>query len=370
VIEPEPLQQIERTYVLWRGRKFSYFAGCDYFRLSSHPRVQRALTDGLKRYGLSVAASRLTTGNHALYLKLEQRLAHFFRAQAALLVPNGYVANLAVAQTLAGQFSHALIDEAAHLSLIDAAEALDCPVLRFSHRSAEDVSSAVRRCGAGCKLILLTDGMFSSDGSVPPLKKYLSALPEDAVLLVDDAHAAGVLGINGRGSLEHEGVSRRRVIQTITLSKSFGTYGGAVLGSNSLRRQIVELSHVFVGSTPLPLPLANAAAQALAILDSRNSLRQRLLNNTLRIRNVLQTVRVKAMATPGPIVALEAKHQDALPKITKILREAAIYPPYIQYPGAPPLGHFRFVISSEHSLAQLDNLARSLSRAAHLLKQA
>src|SRR5215471_6917902 len=109
VIEPEPLQQVDRTCVYCRGRKLSYFAGCDYFRLASHPEVLGAISAGLKRYGWNVAASRLTTGNHFLYQALEKQLAGFFEAETALLVPSGYVTNLAVAQTLRGQFSHVLI---------------------------------------------------------------------------------------------------------------------------------------------------------------------------------------------------------------------------------------------------------------------
>src|SRR5712664_3906879 len=100
--EPEPLQQIARTYVRWRGRKLSYFAGCDYFRLASHPKVLAALKAGAKKYGLNVAASRLTTGNHRLYHELEQGLVNFFGAASALLVSSGYLSNLAVTQALAG----------------------------------------------------------------------------------------------------------------------------------------------------------------------------------------------------------------------------------------------------------------------------
>ena len=102
--EPEPLQQIDRTYVRYRQRKLSYFSGCDYFRLASHPRVMAALHTGVKKYGLNVAASRMTTGNHVLYRELETELADFFAAESALLVPSGYATNLVVAQALDGQF--------------------------------------------------------------------------------------------------------------------------------------------------------------------------------------------------------------------------------------------------------------------------
>src|SRR4051812_11482772 len=114
--EAAPLQQIDRTYGRLRGRKLSYFSGCDYFRLASHPRLTKAVLDGIKIYGLNVAASRMTSGNHVLYSELERSLRNFFEAPAALLVATGYLTNLVVAQTLASNFSHVLIDAEAHPS--------------------------------------------------------------------------------------------------------------------------------------------------------------------------------------------------------------------------------------------------------------
>ena len=357
--EPDPLQQIERTFVLWRGQKLSYFSGCDYFRLSSDPKVLRALGAGLKRFGLSVAASRLTTGNHSLYRQLERKLARFFQVESVLLTPTGYVANLVVAQALAGRYSHVLIDEEAHPSLRDASIFFECPVLRFQHRSAADLARTVRRCGPESKLILLTDGMFSRDGSVAPLKHYLEILPEDAAILVDDAHAAGILGSNGRGSVEYTGASGR-IIQTITLSKALGVYGGAVLGRASLRRQLLERSQLFVGSTPLPLPLVCAALQALSILAADRTLRSRLTDNTHTVRRALRKAGIFISATPGPIVSLVATRPSAVEKIKRALLKSGIYPPFIHYPGGPESGYFRFVISSEHSPDQLEKLAEVL----------
>src|SRR6266446_4461308 len=112
--EPGPLQQLDRTYVCFRNRKLSYFSGCDYFRLASHPKVIAALQTGVRKYGLNVAASRLTTGNHQLFGELEERLADFFKAESASLVSTGYMSNLVAAQALAGNFSHALMDERSH----------------------------------------------------------------------------------------------------------------------------------------------------------------------------------------------------------------------------------------------------------------
>src|SRR5947207_12971148 len=140
-----PLQLIDRTHVFYKNRKLSYFGGCDYFRLSSHPRVVAALQAGLAKYGLTVAASRKTTGNHLLYERLERRLVAFFAAADAVLVSSGYATNIVVAQALAGNYSHVLIDEKAHASLVGAGDFFDGPTIRFAYRRVD----AVSRGGAG-----------------------------------------------------------------------------------------------------------------------------------------------------------------------------------------------------------------------------
>jgi 7-keto-8-aminopelargonate synthetase-like enzyme len=358
--EPEPLQQVGRTHVRFRGRRFSYFSGCDYFRLSSNPEVLRATGAGLKRYGLNVAASRLTTGNHVIYQKLEERLARFFGAQAALLVPNGYITNQVVAQSLAGEFSHGLIDEAAHPSLKDAARFLECPVHRFKHQDADDLKGVARKCGRQSRILLLTDGMFSNDGSTSPLKGYLEALPVSAMMLVDDAHAAGVLGKTGKGSLEYHGVSRQRTIQTITLSKAFGVFGGAVLGIRKLRQRILDKSGAFIGSTPLPLPLAAAALASIDFLSKNKNLRVRLAENAIYVKQKLRQGGLDIEDAPVPIIQITPRNKREVESLTSSLLNGGIYPPFVKYPEGPQAGFFRFVISSEHTRAQLDALVGAI----------
>jgi 7-keto-8-aminopelargonate synthetase-like enzyme len=366
--EPEPLQQINRTCVRFRQRKLAYFSGCDYFRMASHPQVIAALERGVRKYGLNVAASRLTTGNHVLYREVEAEVAAFFGAESALLVSSGYMTNLVVAQALAGNFSHALIDDGAHPSLLDAARMLDCPVLRFNSREIAALAGAVRRCGPQAKLLLLTDGMFAHDGSAAPLAEYLDVLPKDSLMLVDDAHGGGVLGRTGKGAVEHAGVSRRQIIQTVTLSKAFGAYGGAILGTARFRQRILDRSRMFVGSTPPPLPLVNAALAGVRILKEDRSLRRRLVENAAYVKAALRESGLALPDTPGPIVPLRTARSVEAARLQRALLVAGIYPPFIKYPGSPASGYFRFVISSEHSRAQLDNLIKVLQR--HVAKGA
>jgi 7-keto-8-aminopelargonate synthetase-like enzyme len=362
ITEPLALQQIDRTYVRYQGQKLSYFSGCDYFRLASDPRLFQALEDGVQKYGLNVSASRLTSGNHVLYQQLETSLRDFFDARAALLVPTGYMANLVVAQALAGNFSHALIDEGCHPSLSDAAQLLDCPILHFKTRDVEDVARCVQRCGSGARLLLLTDGLFSRDGSIAPLAGYFRALPKDAWILVDDAHGAGVLGATGKGSFEHASLLRERIIQTITLSKAFGVYGGAILGSVALRRSVIRRSRIFIGSTPLPLPLANAALQSIKIMKREGGLRRkRLQANTRYVRKSLHDFSLFGDEAWSPIIAITPREPQKTTKLSRDLLRAKIYPPLINYPGGPSRGSFRFAISSEHERSQLDRLITVLT---------
>ena len=360
--ESELLQQIDRTCVRYRGRKLSYFSGCDYFRLSSHPAVLRAAESGLRQFGLNVAASRVTTGNHPIYPKLERELARFFKAEDALLISTGYLTNLVVAQALAGSFSHVLIDERAHPSLQDAALYFDGPVLRFKHREATAVKQSVARCGKHARIILLTDGVFAHDGTCAPLREYLKALPRDGKILVDDAHGAGVVGKTGKGTLEETNAGRNRIIQCLTLSKAFGVYGGAVLGTRKLRERILARSRLFAGSTPFPLPLANAALKSVELLRTGRTFRRRLLANMKFVRTGLERAGLVLPDAPAPIVPLVVSDKRKQTEMKRQLLGAGIFPPFIKYPGGPAGGYFRFALSSEHSQEQLKKLVEVLAR--------
>lgn len=347
--------------VRWRNRTLLYFSGCDYFRLARHPLVVSAARVALEKIGLSVAASRLTTGNHKIYAQLEQALAAFFGAEAAVVFPDGYLAPMAAAQALAGEFTHAFIDDLAHAALIDAARMLRCPVKTFRHRDTSDLAHRLSKLDNRSRPIVLTDGMFSHDGSVAPLSEYLKILPRTGIILVDDAHGAGVLGATGKGALEHAGVPRSRVIQCATLSKAFGAFGGIVLGTRASREKIISRSGPFAGSTPLPPPLAAAALAALNILRREPARRKRLFHNVSFLRALLREAKWEIIDTPGPIIRLPSMNPAAGRELKKCLLAAGIYPPFVKYGKASAAGFFRFVISSEHTRPQLKKLAGVLA---------
>jgi glycine C-acetyltransferase/8-amino-7-oxononanoate synthase len=254
------------------------------------------------------------------------------------------------------------MDSRCHPSLKDAERFLNCPTTAFAHRDAYDLARGVRNCDAGVKGIVLTDGLFAHDGSVAPLAQYREALPQNALLLVDDAHGAGVLGPTKQGTHEHCGVSRRGIVQTMTLSKAFGAFGGVIICSHDLRERIYRNSTLFQGSTPPPVSMAFAALKSLEILRSDNSFRDRLTANKNYLLARLKQLGVGICSdAPGPVWGFVPTSEEQRDKLSHSLLSRRIYPPLIRYPGGPVLGYFRFAISSEHTLEQLTELADALA---------
>ena len=340
----EPLTQVGHIHVQYRGRKLIYFGGCDYYRLAAGSRLKKVVMRTLQKEGLNVAASRVTTGNHLIYEQLEAALKAFFKVGQALVTSTGYTANLVIAQALAGEFSHVVIDERAHGSLKDATQFFNCPIIEYKHRDPIHAAQGVARCGKFARIALLTDGVFAQDGSIAPVPDLIRALPSDGMLLLDDAHGAGVLGKNGRGTADHFSIRDKRIVRSITLSKAFGAFGGAVLGSKQLCHRIVSRSRLFAGSTPPPLPLAKAAFHALAHVQADAGLRARMKRNT------------KLLGRDFPITTVLPNNGAEAARLKRDLLRAGIFPCLIHYPGGPCSSYFRFAISSEHTPEQIERL--------------
>ncbi|MDX1951383.1 MAG: pyridoxal phosphate-dependent aminotransferase family protein [Verrucomicrobiota bacterium] len=341
-------------------RKLLYFGGCDYFRLARSGIMGRALIRAAASQ-MSVSASRMTTGNHPLYTEVEQKMARFFAAEFALIVSNGYLTNLIAAQGMAGDFGQVWIDARAHASLQDAALHLKAgKILKFEHRSSSGVAKLYRKLPSGSRAILLTDGMFPVDGAVAPLAEYVKVTASERVwLMIDDAHAAGVLGENGRGTIEHWGIKRERVIQTVTLGKAFGAFGGAIIGGKEFCRKVVVKSRAFTGSTPPPLPFMAVAKKSISIL-AHPRLRNALHNRCDHLASELEKGGFKWERNPGPILFIPMKDEQSASRMRGRLLKAGIYPSLLRYPGGGSEIYFRFVISSSHTPGQLSTLAHAV----------
>ncbi|MCX8107210.1 MAG: aminotransferase class I/II-fold pyridoxal phosphate-dependent enzyme [Verrucomicrobiae bacterium] len=358
---------VDALHVVYNGRRLLWFAGCDYFRMSQHPEVRAAIRNCLEQHGLSVSASRVTTGDHRLYSVLEREIARYAGTEAAVLAPTGYVANLMAAQALAGKVTHAFIDERAHWSLRDASVLLGCPLTTFRHRDASDLRSKLERLPSQSKPVVLTDGVFAKDGSIAPLAEELGLVSRRGWLLVDDAHGFGVVGNLGRGSAEWAGIKSGRLIQTVSLSKAVGVFGGAVLTTQLMEKSIRSRSTVYAGSTPMPLPLVAGALVSMKFLRMDRFRRQRLASNTKIVKSALRAAGILVPDTPVPIVSVVAVGgMNDIRRFHDHLVRHAIYPSVARYPGTRECGRFRFVISSEHRAEHLERLIEALTSFAGL----
>jgi 7-keto-8-aminopelargonate synthetase-like enzyme len=363
---PEPLVPDGRTHVLWRGRRWIYFGGCDYFRMASHPATRRAAAAATRRYGLSVGASRLTTGNLPILVELERALARCLGAPRALVTASGALANLALAESLVGRFTHVLIDERAHPTLSDAVGRLGARIRIFRHRDAAAVRTLAAKLPAAARCLLATDGMFPLDGALAPLAAYRKCLPRGATLWVDDCHAVGTLGATGAGSAEFWRLPSRHLLRTATLSKALGSFGGVILGTAGDVDGVLRRSASFASTTPPPPAAAAAALKALRRLEVDPGMRDRLRAHVQDVRSALVSA---GLAGPGsdlslgqsPIVGIVPQTKAECEAMRRRLVAVGIFPSLIRYPGGPPAGLFRFGLSSEHTRGQVRSLIKALT---------
>jgi 8-amino-7-oxononanoate synthase len=377
------------TTITVDGRELLAFGGCNYLGLAHHPAVLGAVREGMAKFGISTTASRETTGNTIVHDKLEQELAAFMHQEAAILLAEGYTANIAVAQALCRRHGVALIDARAHKSLRSAAAAAGMQVFEYEHLNADSAAWLVRQYGDQ-GVVIFTDGVFAADGAVAPVADLLAVLPKQrAVLVVDDCHGFCVLGDRGEGTVCEAGVDDPRVCITTTLAKGLGCYGGAVIGRRALIDSVREHADVYRRSTPVPTPLAMAARAALGVLQRETELISYLRRNTATMRQMLaglgigfestaQPRETSAAAAEGGVATIQAPTttaQEKVPiftftlessakmeKVHQTLLESGIYAPYIEYPGGPTSRFFRLTACAKHTPDQLQRLSDFLAR--------
>jgi 8-amino-7-oxononanoate synthase len=342
-----------------------HFGGCGYLGLGHHPRVREALIEALGRYGLGVAASRETSGNAREHELCEEEIAAALGLEAALLCPGGSLANLALAQALESDVRLALIDERAHPSLFGAARAAGMEIAVYPHLDAARARE-IAAPNASRGVAILTDGVFPGVGIVAPLPELLRALPERGILCVDDAHGFGVLGERGRGSLERHGLSDRRVVVTLSLSKALSCHGGAIAGSRELVERVRARSPLWRTSTPIPPALAAAARAALRVLAEEPQIRAALARNRARIAGTLAGLGIPVPAEPLPVFAFALDPPERMAALHEQLWSQSLLVPLVDYPGGPVRDGgpwFRLAVSAAHTEYQVERLCAALERA-------
>jgi len=352
----------DRDYIQFKGRKLLYLAGIDYHRMSNNPIIIQSMAEAVQELGLNPTGSRSTTGNHSIYIKLEKRVADFFDTEASVVFPSGYLANIILLQAIAEEYKCFFIDEIAHSSIIDAVNQFSYKIIRFKHLDADDLESKIKKhLPLETKPLIITDGVFPATGEIPLINDYSDLAEKYAgKVLIDDAHAMAVVGQKGKGSWEDKGVDRDLIYQTGTLSKGFGVFGGIIPGSKKLINTIHNKSQAFIGSTGLALPLAAAAISSVSYLIDNRDIISTLQKKTLVLKDRFRHLGFEMPETNAPIFSITYHDADKNQRLFDILLKNNIYPPFINYPGAPPGGHFRFIITGETSDEQIDLLYETI----------
>ena len=350
--------------VIADGREVVDFCSNDYLGLGRDPRVGDAMAAAAGTWGAGATAAHLVTGHTAVHHALEEDLARFTGRERALLFSTGYMANLGVVTALAGRHDLIVEDRLNHASLIDAARLSGATLRRYRHGNA---AAAAERLAddAGRRRLLVTDGVFSMDGDLAPLRELAQAAASaGAWLMVDDAHGLGVLGDNGGGSLEVAGLTEADVpILVGTLGKALGTFGAFVAGGANLIETLIQRARTYVYTTAPPPAVAAATRAALAIAAEESWRRRRLAELVTRFRNGAGRLGISLAASGTaiqPVVAGEAA--AALAASDELWRQGfwvtAIRPPTVPAGSA----RLRVTLSAAHGEDDVDGLLEALSR--------
>lgn len=357
-----PIQASSATSVTIQGREFLAFGGCNYVGLAHHPEVRLAMRESVEVLGLSTTASRETTGNTTTHEALERELAAFMGFESAILTPEGYTANMALAQTLTEEFAVAVVDSRSHRSVTHALTAAGLSVIPFEHLNAAKAAELVAQ-HSDRGVVIYTDGVFAADGSIAPVDKLLRALPDHGLLVVDDCHGLCVLGPGGRGTCRHFGVSDDRVCVTTTLGKGLGCYGGAILGPRHRVQRVQQESGVYRGTTPVPPPIAHAARAALRVLEREPSLIDRLRSNTDHMRAGLIAIGLPILPDRVPIFTFALEPSSRMDVVQSRLFDEGLLAPVIEYPGTAFPRFFRITVTAHHTPEQIERLLDALRTA-------
>lgn len=348
--------------VTLHGRSLLNFSSNDYLGLSRHPRVIDALTEGVRLHGAGAGASRLVCGTSSPHTELERALARFKATEASLAFTSGYAAALGTLSGLCGPADVIILDKLCHASLIDGARLSNARLRVFAHNRPDQLRQRLqwaRRTGAR-RILVATESVFSMDGDLAPLREMAEATAEaGAWLLVDEAHALGVIGPDGRGLAAALGLTAAVTLHLGTLSKAAGLSGGFVAGPRPLIDLLINRARPLIYSTAPPPALAHAAAVVFAeILPSPEgrSLRDRLWE---RIRQF--TTACGLPPAPSAIIPLILGEEKQALEVSARLQEAGFLIPAIRHPTVPRgQARLRITLSAAHEPEQVDALASSL----------
>ena len=345
----------------------------DYLGLSHHPRMKRAAIEAVEQFGAGSGAVRTIAGTMTLHEALEADLAAFKRTEAVLTFQSGFSANTGVIPVITGETDLIVSDELNHASIIDGMRLSKAPRKVFRHADVESLRAVLAEAtgkgrdgrGAPYRLILVvTDGVFSMDGDIAPLPGIVEAAEAaGAAVMVDDAHASGVLGRDGRGSVSHFGLEGRVAIQVGTLSKAVGVLGGYVAGSQALRDILVQRARPFLFSTSHPPAVAAACREAIAIMQDEPELIERLWANTRRFKAELTRLGFDTGRSETPITPIMLGDTETTVRFSNRLFEEGVFATSVVFPTvALDRARIRTIVTAAHTDDLLDQALAAFDR--------
>jgi len=363
------LEGEQKPVCIFDGREVINLASNNYLGLTTHKALRKAALDAVKRYGAGAGAVRTIAGTMKLHLELEEQIAAFKKVEACVVFQSGFTANAGTVSAVLGKDDLIISDELNHASIIDGARLSRATIKVFKHKDVKDCERILEEnANFPGKKLIITDGVFSMDGDIAPLPE-LCDLGEkyNCIMMVDDAHASGVLGRGGRGTVDHHQCHGRVHIQVGTLSKAIGAMGGYVCGSRDLIDFLYLRARPFLFSTSHPPATAGACQAAFALLDSPEGekLVKKLWANTKFFKRELKRRGFQFKVSETPIIPLHVGEAAKALEFSKKLFEAGVFAPAVGYPTvAEGKARLRAIVSATHRREQLLGAAEILAAVA------
>jgi glycine C-acetyltransferase len=349
------------------GREVITLSSNNYLGLNTHPKLKAAALEAVERFGAGSGAVRTIAGTMSLHEQLEARLADFKHVEAVLTFQSGFTCNTGVIPILAPEGATIVSDELNHASIIDGIRLTKAERKIFAHGDIDALRTAlreVRAADARRTILVITDGVFSMDGDIANLPGLVEAAEEaDAIVYVDDAHASGVLGRNGRGSVDHFDLHGRVHVQVGTLSKAIGVLGGYVAGPAALRTVLEHRARPFLFSTSHPPAVAAACLAAIEVLETEPELIERLWVNTRHFKAGLEGLGFDTGHSDTPITPVIVGAGALAHRFSDRLFEEGVFAMGIGFPTVPEAkSRVRTIVTAEHSREELDTCLEVFER--------
>jgi glycine C-acetyltransferase len=365
LLHPRTLDGPTGARASYDGREVINLASNNYLGLANHPRLNKAASEAALRWGAGTGAVRTIAGQMTIHQELEERFATFKHAEAALMFQSGFTSNAGTVAAILTPDDVIVSDRLNHASIIDGARLSKAEIKVFEHRDPEHAERLlVETAKPGRRQLLVTDGVFSMDGDIAPLRDLVEvAERRDAIMMIDDAHATGVLGAGGAGTVDHFGLHGRVDIQVGTLSKAIGVLGGFIAGPPHLIEWLQNRGRPYLFSTSAPPSVVAACLEALDVIRDEPERLERLWANTARLKEGLHELGFDTGTSESPITPVITGDEEATQRFAVRLFEEGVFCPAIVFPTvAKGSARVRTIVTADHTDADLDEALEVFGR--------